>query len=345
MSQSRRVSALGADAHFTNVPKQTERINMKINSRTGRPVNVVDITKCKGFKPEVLSQLDQPEVWQRDLSVVLEYVIAHSDFDDVYDGATWQDFPLDARACEFIEDALDRLRPHVLKWRGDGSGRIDRILRGGVPTSNPKHVEAFEQWVGALGSLYGLIAAHCLDGRMKVSKNNTLTVEANCACGDLSPRTKVLKYLRYGAEDGLLNLIRYAKQSDSIKKLIDATTDKVKAEFAARGEPWPANVRVQSWLAECDSCNPDASVSIERLVFINTDTEEPFAETYVHDMSVEPDKSDEELIEHYGQDAIDKVLSGMLDEHCQPAQIAPEHRLAMFRAVIKIIEQQHGPLH
>lgn len=318
---------------------------MKINSKTGRPVNVVDITKCAGFKPEVLSQLDQPEAWQRDLSVVLEYVIAHSDFDDVYDGATWQNFPLDARACEFIEDALDRLRPQVLKWRGDGSGRIDRILRGGIPTSNPKHVEVFEQLVGALGSLYGLIAAHYLDGRMKVSKNNTLTVEANCAFGDLSPRTKVLKYLRYGAEDGLLNCIRYAKQSDSIKKLIDATTNKVKAEFAARGEPWPANVRVQSWIAECDSCNADATASVERLVFINSDTNEPFAETYVHDTSSQPADSDEELVEQYGQDVIDKLLGSMLDETGQPAQIPPEHRLGIFRAAIKAIEQQHGPLH
>lgn len=318
---------------------------MKINSKTGRRVNAVDITKCAGFKPEVLSELDQPEAWQRDLSVVLEYVIARSDFDDVYAGATWQDFPLDARACEFIEDALDRLRPQVLKWRSDGSGRIDRILRGGVPTSNPKHVEVFEQWVGALGSLYGLIAANCLDGKMKVSEDNTLTVEANCAFGDLSPRTKVLKYLRYGAEDGLLNLIRYAKQSESIKKLINATTDKVKAEFTARGKPWPPNVRVQSWITECDSSNADATASVERLVFINTDTEEPFAETYVHGTSSQPEDSDEELVEQYGQDVIDKVLGSMLDATGQAAQIAPEHRLGIFRAAIKAIEQQRGSTH
>lgn len=318
---------------------------MKINSITGRPVNVVDITKCLGFKPEVLSQLDQPEAWKRDLSVVVEYVIAHSDFDDVYDGATWQDFPLDARACEFIEDALDRLRPQVLKWRSDGSGRINRILRGGVPTSNPKHLEVFEQWVGALGSLYGLIAAHCLDGKMKVSEDNTLTVEANCAFGDLSPRTKVLKYLRYGAEDGLLNLIRYAKQSDSIKKLIDATTDKVKAEFAARGKPWPTNVRVQTWTDGCNSCDPDAALTVERLIFIDTDTEEPFAETYVHDTSSQPEGSNKELVEQYGQDVIDKVLGSMLDETGQPAQIPPEHRLGIFRAAIKAIEQQRGSAH
>jgi hypothetical protein len=272
-------------------------------------------------------------------------VIANSDFDGVYDGAPWQEFPLDARACEFIEDALDRLRPQVLKWRRDGSGRIDRILRGGVPTSNPKHVEVFEQWVGALGSLYGLIAANCLDGKMKVSEDNTLTVEANCAFGDLSPRTKVLKYLRNGAEDGLLNLIRSAKQSDSIKKLINATTDKIKAEFAARGKPWPANVRVQTWTDGCNSCNPDAALSVERLVFIDTDTEEPFAQTTVHDISAAQERSDDDLLEQYGQDVIDKVLGSMLDASGQPAQIEPEHRMSMFRAAIKAIEQQHGPLH
>ncbi len=179
------------------------------------------------------------------------------------------DLAFDSNTIKAIEQFLDDRHMHrVLKWGDEHDPlSIKRVVTAhGVPSSNPKQIEKYDTFINCVAMLYGYCAAKETNGKIIVDADGGWWVKpANSSIPNFNPFRKVWKFLRNGAEDGLVSFLASVKARATQQPLIDEITAKLKASWLADGNTLPADAFTQVWTRADD---PEV---IEKIVLLTAD--------------------------------------------------------------------------
>lgn len=173
--------------------------------------------------------------------------------------------PFDESTVAKIEQFLDEAHRHrIVKW--DTGYRPLRIISTeGVATSSEAKVAAYINVLDCVGICYAYCVAKCIGGKLKLDSGGTLmAVPPTDDMLTSYPAGKVFKFLKNGAEDSLLGMLKAIQAQPHTLAEADevfATLKQLHREI--KGYDLPPGCRVQRWT------EPDGRLS--RVVVLSTD--------------------------------------------------------------------------
>ncbi len=179
--------------------------------------------------------------------------------------AEFMNCPFDDSAVEKIEQVLnDKYRHRILKW-GVGYRLLRVITSDGVPTSHPDKVAEFSGLLDALGICYAYCIAKCIGGKLKLNDKGVLmAVPPTDDMLTSFPCGKVYKYLKNGAEDSLLGMLKAIQAQPHTLAEFDQVIETLKrVHRETTGDGFPPGYSVQRW------ANPGGGFS--RVVVLSAD--------------------------------------------------------------------------
>lgn len=173
--------------------------------------------------------------------------------------------PFDESTIAKIEQFLDESHRHrILTW--DKGYRPLRIISTeGVKTSSAVKVASYINVLDRLGICYAYCIAKCIGGKLKLNDKGVLM--AMPPTDDMLtsfPSGKVYKYLKNGAEDSLLGMLKAIQAQPHTLAEFDQVIETLKrVHREATGDDFPPGYSVQRW------ANPGGGFS--RVVVLSAD--------------------------------------------------------------------------